>query len=56
MEILIFGDIGVMKNTTGEIEGLPDQAIDAVYIVSYPVLQALREKGIKREDIVAPEL
>jgi len=48
-------DIAVRKTVYGDIEGLPAPKENTVYIVSTPVLMALKEKGIKRFDVVAPD-
>jgi len=49
------GDIPVRKVIYGDVEGLPEPKDDTVYIVSTVVLLALKEKGIIREDVVAPD-
>jgi hypothetical protein len=46
--------ISVYKTIYGEVQGLPEPQEDTIYIVSQVVLQALKEKGIKRDDVLAP--
>jgi len=46
-------DIPVVKNTYGDVVGLPDPAPNTVYVVSGLVLSALQGKG--RSDVVAPD-
>lgn len=48
-------EIPVYKNCYGNIENLPDPVEGIIYIVSTIVLQALKEKGIKRSDVVSPD-
>ena len=40
--------------TYGKVSGLPEESEDTVYIVSGMVLNALREQGETRLDVVAP--
>ena len=47
-------DIPVYKVCYGNIQGLPEPEPGTVYIVSIVVLSALKEKGIERKDVVAP--
>jgi hypothetical protein len=47
--------IPIRKAEYGEIENLPDPMPDTYYIVSTVVLIALREKGIHRPDVLAPD-
>jgi hypothetical protein len=47
--------IPVRKAEYGEIENLPDPMPDTYYVVSTVVLIALREKGINRPDVIAPD-
>jgi hypothetical protein len=49
------GVIPVRKVEYGEIENLPDPMEGIYYIVSSVVLIALREKGIHRPDVLAPD-
>lgn len=49
-----FGKIQVKKTVYGEIVGLPESQEDTIYIVSSIVLNALRELGTNRTDIVSP--
>lgn len=42
----------VHRSIFGEVEGLPEPQDGVVYIVSFPVLQALQGK---RSDVVAPD-
>ena len=48
-------DIPLYKITYGEIPELPPEKPNTYYIVSSMVLLALREKGVHRKDIVAPD-
>lgn len=43
----------MIKNTYGDMTGLPGPAPDTIYIVSSLVLAALQGKG--RTDVVAPD-
>jgi len=45
----------VRRTVYGDVVGLPEPQENTVYIVSTPVLMALKEKGIKRFDVVAPD-
>jgi hypothetical protein len=47
--------IPVRKAEYGEIENLPDPMHDVYYVVSTVVLIALKEKGIHRPDVIAPD-
>jgi hypothetical protein len=47
--------IPVRKTEYGEIENLPDPMPDTYYVVSTVVLIALKEKGIHRPDVIAPD-
>jgi len=47
--------VDIKKTEYGEIENLPEPQPNTIYIVSTIVLVALRDKGIKRDDIVAPD-
>ena len=38
----------------GDIEGLPEPQKDVMFIVSAMVISALRERGIRRTDLVSP--
>jgi hypothetical protein len=49
------GVIPIRKVEYGEIENLPDPMEGIYYIVSSVVLVALREKGINRPDVLAPD-
>jgi len=44
----------VYRTTYGVVTGLPEPEPGTVYIVSIVVLSALKEKGIERKDVVAP--
>ena len=46
--------IPVYRTTYGVVTGLPEPEPGTVYIVSIVVLSALKEKGIDRKDVVAP--
>lgn len=53
----IIGDIDgipVVATKYVSVEGLPDPEPNKVYIVSSLILQALKAKGIERDDVVAP--
>jgi hypothetical protein len=50
----INGIIPVFRTEYGEVEGLPEPKENTIYIVSLLVLQALRARGIQRNDVVAP--
>jgi hypothetical protein len=39
----------------GRVEGLPGPSQDLYYIVSAPVLSALKESGANRPDVLAPD-
>ena len=47
--------IPVRRTEYGEIQGLPEPREGVIYIVSTIVLIALREKGMKRDDVIAPD-
>lgn len=47
--------VPLVRAMHGDVEGLPDPQEDTVYIVSTRVLLALREKGVMRDDVVAPD-
>jgi hypothetical protein len=47
--------IPVRRVEYGEIENLPDPMPDTYYVVSTVVLIALREKGIRRSDVISPD-
>jgi hypothetical protein len=46
--------VPVFKVDYGEVEGLPEPKENTIYIVSLLVLQALRARGVERNDVVAP--
>jgi len=46
--------VPVFKTEYGDIEGLPEPKENTVYVVSLLVLQALRARGVERNDVVAP--
>ncbi|MCI4407724.1 MAG: hypothetical protein JHC26_01440 [Thermofilum sp.] len=48
------GNIKLFRVTYGEIQDLPAPEPNTIYIVSSIVLMALKEKGIKRTDVVSP--
>jgi hypothetical protein len=52
--ISVINGIPVYKVSYGNIQGLPEPEPGTVYIVSIVVLSALKEKGINRKDVVAP--
>jgi hypothetical protein len=59
-EIIGYCDAGQTKipiraTRYGEIRGLPETKRGVIYIVSTVVLLALKAKGIKRDDVVAPD-
>jgi len=59
-EIIGYCDAGQVKipvraTRYGEIRGLPEAKKGVIYIVSTVVLLALKAKGIKRNDVVAPD-
>jgi hypothetical protein len=47
------GGIPVQISTTGEVTGLPAPG-SSVFIVSGMVLEALKNRGVTRSDVVAP--
>jgi len=47
--------IPINKVEYGDIEGLPEPQKGVIYIVSILVLQALKSKGIQRNDVLAPD-
>jgi hypothetical protein len=47
--------IPVRKTVYGEIENLPPPQPDAIYITSTLVLIALKDKGIRRDDVIATD-
>jgi hypothetical protein len=47
--------IDIVRTVFGTVEGLPAPEQNTVYIVSTLVLQALRDSGIHRDDVVAPD-
>jgi hypothetical protein len=49
------GAIPIRKMEYGKIGNLPDPMPDTYYIVSNVILVALREKGIHRPDVLAPD-
>ena len=49
------GPMPVVKVVFGNVENLPDPKPGVVYVVSTVVLLALKEKNIKRQDVVAPD-
>lgn len=50
----IGGFIPTQKQTFGDVYGLPDPALNTIYIVSGIVIQALKLQGCKRSDVIAP--
>jgi len=42
--------------SAGSIVGLPDPVAGTLYIVSWPTLMAMCALGIKRNDVIAPDL
>ena len=53
-QVATINGIPVYKTEYGEVEGLPDPQPGTIYIVSLLVLQALKARGIDRNDVVAP--
>ena len=49
------GNIPIRKTVYGEMQGLLEPSEGTIYIVSTVVLLALKAKGIKRDDVVAPD-
>ena len=49
------GGVDVVRTVFGDVDGLPDPQPDTVYIVSTLALQSLKENGIDRDDVVAPD-
>lgn len=49
------GSVDVVRTVFDDVEGLPAPQPDTVYIVSTLVLQALKDAGINRDDVVAPD-
>lgn len=47
--------IRVIKQTFGDVIGLPDAVYNTIHIVSALVLSALKDKGINRSDVFAPD-
>ena len=47
--------IPVRKTEYDKIEGLPEPQEDTIFIVSTVLLVALKERGIKRTDVVSPD-
>jgi hypothetical protein len=47
--------VPIRKTTYGDIEGLPDQQPNTIYITSTIVLLALQAKGIRRSDVLSPD-
>ena len=45
----------IRKTEYNKIEGLPEPQEDTIYIVSTVLLIALKEKGIMRDDVIAPD-
>ena len=55
-EIVRYVDgIPVKKTVFNDIQNLPEPQNDTIFIVSTIVLQALKDKGINRDDVVAPD-
>jgi hypothetical protein len=48
-------EVPIRKVTYGDIENLPEEREDTIYIVSTLVTLALREKGIERRDLLSPD-
>jgi hypothetical protein len=49
------GGLPVFVVEYGEIEGLPSPRPGTIYLVSRPVLDALRSRGVRRSDLFAPD-
>ena len=49
------GGIDVVRTVFGDVDGLPAPADGVVYIVSTLVLSALKDAGVSRDDVVAPD-
>lgn len=47
--------IDIVRTVFGDIDGLPAPQPDTVYVVSTLVLQALKDAGVSRNDVVAPD-
>ena len=47
--------IPIRRAEYGEVQDLPEPKEGVIYIVSTVLLIALREKGIARDDVVAPD-
>jgi len=52
--ISVINGIPVYKVSYGNIQGLPEPEPNTVFIVSTLILAALKEKGLERKDVVAP--
>jgi hypothetical protein len=48
-------EVPIRKITYGDVENLPEEREDTIYIVSTLVTLALREKGIERRDFLSPD-
>jgi hypothetical protein len=48
-------EIPIRKIVYGDVENLPEEKEDTIYIVSTFVTLALKEKGIKRADLLSPD-
>jgi hypothetical protein len=48
-------NIPIRKTFYGEVIGLPDPRPGTIYLVSTVLLMALKEKGINRPDVLAPD-
>lgn len=47
--------VPLVRTAYGQVEGLPGEEKDTVHIVSALVLNALREAGVRRSDVIAPD-
>jgi flavin-dependent dehydrogenase len=48
-------EIPLRKITYGDIENLPDEKEGTIYVFSTLVTLALKEKGVKRGDLLSPD-
>jgi len=49
------GGIDIVRTVFSDVDGLPAPQPDTVYVVSTLVLQALKDAGVSRNDVVAPD-
>jgi hypothetical protein len=48
-------EISVRKVTYGDVENLPEEKEGTIYIVSTLVMLALKDKGVKRGNLLSPD-